>query len=121
MVGGVLMGFLGGMAFLVAEISGRMYPEGWARLSALLVFVGFNLTFFPQFILGYVACRAATAVSTGVPGAECALDGGRSVLAVGYLLPMIYFLWSLNTDPSPATIRGTPPAGVEDYVSAAHL
>jgi len=37
-----------------------MYPEGWAKLSALFVFVGFNLTFFPQFILGYVGMRAAT-------------------------------------------------------------
>jgi len=46
---------------------------------------------------------------------------GASVLAVGYLLPMIYFLWSLKYGPSPATIRGTPPPGVEDYVSAAHL
>src|ERR1700735_1485262 len=54
MVGGVLMGYLGGLHFWWPKISGRMYPEGWAKLSALLVFVGFNLTFFPQFILGYV-------------------------------------------------------------------
>ena len=38
----------------MAEDTGRMYPEMWARVAAILMFVGFNLTFFPQFILGYL-------------------------------------------------------------------
>jgi cytochrome c oxidase subunit 1 len=54
MVGGAVMGYLGGMHFWWPKISGRMYPESWGRLAALLVFAGFNLTFFPQFILGYM-------------------------------------------------------------------
>ena len=53
MVGGTVMAFLGGLHYWWPKMTGRMYPEGWAKLSALLVFVGFNLTFFPQFILGY--------------------------------------------------------------------
>jgi len=61
MVGGVVMGYLGGMHFWWPKISGRMYPEGWAKLSALFVFVGFNLTFFPQFVLGYVGIIIAGA------------------------------------------------------------
>ena len=36
-------------------MTGRMYPEGWAKFAcADLIFVGFNLTFFPQFIVGYL-------------------------------------------------------------------
>ena len=54
MVGGMVMAYLGGMHFWWPKISGRMYPEGGARLAALIVFIGFNLTFFPQFILGYL-------------------------------------------------------------------
>src|SRR5271168_3160167 len=54
MVGGAVMGYLGGMHFWWPKISGRLYPEGWARLAALIVFIGFNLTFFPQFLLGYM-------------------------------------------------------------------
>ena len=54
MVGGAVMGYLAGMHFWWPKISGRMYPEMWARLAALIVFIGFNLTFFPQFLLGYV-------------------------------------------------------------------
>src|SRR5204862_2222697 len=54
MVGGALMGYLGGLHNWWPKITGRMYPEGWARFAALVVFVGFNLTFFPQFLLGYM-------------------------------------------------------------------
>ena len=54
MVGGTLMAYLGGLHFWWPKITGKLYPEGWAKLSALIVFVGFNLTFFPQFIVGYL-------------------------------------------------------------------
>ena len=54
MVGGAVMGYLGGIHFWWPKISGRLYPEWWGRVAAVLVFIGFNLTFFPQFILGYL-------------------------------------------------------------------
>src|ERR1700683_687966 len=74
-----------------------MYPEGWAKLSALFVFVGFNLTFFPQFILGYVGMPRRY---YQYPGEFQVLNvlstAGAPVLGVGYLLPMVYFLWSMR-------------------------
>jgi cytochrome c oxidase subunit I len=54
MVGGAVMAYLGGIHYWWPKISGRLYPEGWATFSALVIFVGFNLTFFPQFLLGYL-------------------------------------------------------------------
>ena len=54
MVGGTIMAYLGGLHFWWPKISGRLYPEFWGKLSAMIVFIGFNLTFFPQFILGYL-------------------------------------------------------------------
>ena len=54
MVGGVVMAYLGGLHFWWPKISGRMYPEGLGTTVALIVFLGFNLTFFPQFVLGYL-------------------------------------------------------------------
>src|SRR5271170_4317802 len=54
MVGGMVMAYLGGMHFWWPKISGRMYPEAWGKLAALIVFIGFNCTFFPQFLLGYM-------------------------------------------------------------------
>src|SRR5881394_2258501 len=54
MVGGMVIAYMAGIHYWWPKISGRMYPEFWGKLAALLVFIGFNLTFFPQFILGYL-------------------------------------------------------------------
>ena len=54
MVGGAVMAYLGGIHYWFPKITGRMYPEMLARWAAVFLFVGFNLAFFPQFILGYM-------------------------------------------------------------------
>src|SRR6185437_3618625 len=53
MVGGMVSAFFGGLHYWWPKITGRMYPEMWGRVAAIMIFFGFNLTFFPQFILGY--------------------------------------------------------------------
>jgi len=97
MVGGAVMGYLGGMHFWWPKISGRMYPEGWGRLAALLVFVGFNLTFFPQFLLGYMGMpRRYWQYPPEFQVLNVLSTAGSTILAVGYVLPMVYFLWSMR-------------------------
>ncbi|PYV58095.1 MAG: cytochrome c oxidase subunit I [Acidobacteria bacterium] len=97
MVGGAVMGYLGGMHFWWPKISGRMYPEGWGRLAALIVFIGFNLTFFPQFILGYLGMpRRYWQYPPEYQVLNVLSTAGATILAVGYLLPMVYLLWSLR-------------------------
>jgi cytochrome c oxidase subunit 1 len=97
MVGGAVMGYLGGLHFWWPKISGRMYPEGWGRLAALLVFAGFNLTFFPQFILGYMGMpRRYWQYPPEFQVLNVLSTAGSTVLAVGYVLPMVYFLWSMR-------------------------
>jgi cytochrome c oxidase subunit 1 len=95
MVGGTLMAYLGGLHYWWPKITGRLYPEGWAKLSALLVFAGFNLTFFPQFILGYLGMpRRYAAYPPEFQVYNVLSTAGATILAVGYLLPMIYLVWS---------------------------
>ncbi len=97
MVGGAVMGYLGGLHFWWPKISGRMYPEGWGRLAALLVFVGFNLTFFPQFMLGYMGMpRRYWQYPPEFQVLNVLSTAGSTILAVGYVLPMVYFLWSMR-------------------------
>jgi cytochrome c oxidase subunit 1 len=99
MVGGMVMAYLGGMHFWWPKISGRMYPEAWGRLAALLVFVGFNLTFFPQFVLGYMGMPRRYWDYSHSPEFQILnvlSTAGATILAVGYLLPMVYFLWSMR-------------------------
>jgi cytochrome c oxidase subunit 1 len=52
MVGGTLMAIMGGFYYWFPKMFGKMYSESWARLSWVFIFIGFNVTFFPQFILG---------------------------------------------------------------------
>jgi len=97
MVGGMVMAYLAGMHFWWPKISGRMYPEAWGKLAALTIFIGFNLTFFPQFILGWTGMpRRYHAYTPEFQVLNVLSTAGSTVLAVGYLLPMVYFLWSLR-------------------------
>ena len=115
MVGGAVMGYLGGMHFWWPKISGRLYPEGWARLAALIVFIGFNLTFFPQFLLGYMGMPRRYYDYSHMPEFQILnvlSTAGATILGVGYLLPMIYFLWSMRYG-KPASDNPWNAAGLE--------
>jgi cytochrome c oxidase subunit 1 len=103
MVGGMVMAYLGGIHNWWPKISGKMYPEGWARLAAFIVFIGFNLTFFPQFILGYLGMpRRYYAYAEEFQVLNVMSTAGASILAVGYVLPMVYLIWSLRYgEPAP--------------------
>jgi cytochrome c oxidase subunit 1 len=97
MVGGTIMGYLGGLHFWWPKITGRMYPEFWSKISALLVFVGFNLTFFPQFLLGYMGMpRRYHEYPPEFQVLNVLSSAGASVLGLGFLLPACYLLWSLK-------------------------
>ena len=97
MVGGALMGYLGGLHFWWGKMFGRMARGFFPHLSALLVFVGFNLTFFPQFILGYLGMpRRYHAYPEEWQVLHLLSTAGAGVLAIGYILPAFYLLWSLT-------------------------
>jgi len=96
MVGGMVTAFMGGLHFWWPKITGRLYPEKLAQLAAIILFIGFNLTFFPQFILGYLGMpRRVHEYAPEFQLYNVLSTAGASILAIGYLLPLIYFLWSL--------------------------
>jgi len=97
MVGGAMFGYLGGLHYWWPKISGRMYPDGWGRFSALLIFAGFNLTFFPQFLAGYLGMpRRYHAYPPEFQVFNVLSTAGASLLAVGYFVPAIYLIWSMR-------------------------
>jgi cytochrome c oxidase subunit 1 len=110
MVGGAVMAYLGGIHFWWPKITGRLYPDGWARFAALIIFVGFNLTFFPQFVLGYLGMPRRYAV---YPAEFQVLNvmssAGASILGIGYLIPLIYLIWSIRYGP----VAGPNPWGAK--------
>ena len=96
MVGATVSAFFGALHYWWPKMTGRLYPEMWARFAAILTYVGFNLTFFPQFILGYLGMprRAYTYPAEWQPW-NLLSSAGASILAVAYLLPLLYLGWSL--------------------------
>ena len=97
MVGGMLMAFLAGIHFYWPKITGRMYPEKVSQLAAVITFIGFNFTFFPQFILGMLGMpRRYAAYPPDFQVLNVFSTAGATILGVGYLMPMIYLTWSLK-------------------------
>ena len=110
MVGGMVMAFLGGLHFWWPKMFGRMYPQGWAIFTAIVIFIGFNLTFFPQFILGYLGMpRRYHEYPEAFQILNIMSSAGASVMGFGYLMMFIYLPLSLvigkksNGNPWPAT------------------
>jgi cytochrome c oxidase subunit I len=110
MVGGTVMAYLGGIHFWWPKISGRMYSEGWARFAALVIFVGFNLTFFPQFMLGYLGMpRRYAYYPPEFQVLNVMSSAGASILGIGYLIPLVYLAYSLRYGP----VAGSNPWGAK--------
>ena len=104
MVGGSVLAYLGGIHFWWSKMTGRMYSEFWGKISAMLVFVGFNLTFFPQFILGYQGMpRRYASYPEELQVLNVFSTAGASVLGLGLVLPVVYLTQSLiNGKKAPA-------------------
>lgn len=97
MVGGMVSAVMAGLHFWWPKMTGRMYPESLGKLAAAILFIGFNLTFFPQFVLGYLGMpRRYHAYPPDFQVLNVLSTAGASILAIGYLLPAIYLLWSLK-------------------------
>ena len=47
-----MIAFIGGLHYWWPKMTGRMYSEKWGRIGCALVFIGFNMTFCSQFIMG---------------------------------------------------------------------
>ncbi len=136
MVGGMVLAFLGGLHFWWPKFMGRMYPEGFAKTSAILIFAGFNLTFFPQFILGYLGMpRRYHVYPDEFQVLNVMSTAGASVLGLGYGLMFGYLIyslvkgpkapanpwgakgleWEIETPPSPHNFDATPIVDQEAY------
>jgi cytochrome c oxidase subunit 1 len=96
MVGGMLMAYLAGVHFWWPKMTGRMYPEALSKLAAVVTFIGFIVTFFPQFLLGYLGMpRRYAAYPPDFQVLNVFSTAGASILGIGYLLPLFYLPWSL--------------------------
>ncbi|MCY7346610.1 MAG: cbb3-type cytochrome c oxidase subunit I [Pyrinomonadaceae bacterium] len=96
MVGGQVLAYLGGLHYWWSKITGKMYSEFWSKIAAIIIFVGFNLTFFPQFILGYMGMpRRYASYPAEFQVLNIFSTAGASILAIGLIIPLIYLTYSI--------------------------
>jgi cytochrome c oxidase subunit 1 len=96
MVGGMVMAYMGGLHYWWPKMTGKMYSEWWSRLAALIIFVGFFLTFLPQFVVGYNGMpRRYHKYAPEFQVWNVLSSAGASILGVGYILPLGYLIYSL--------------------------
>lgn len=93
MMGGTVMAFLGGIHYWWPKIWGRMYNEMWAKISCGLIFIGFNMTFFTQFIMGSQGMprRYYTYVDQYQP-LHAFSSYGSYVLGLGFIIMAVYLI-----------------------------
>ncbi len=122
MMGGNVIAFLGGVHYWWPKMFGKMYNQLWSSIGAGLVFIGFNLTFFPQFILGSQGMPRRyhdySQMATGEPIKQELIDlfqqfhqmstVGSLVLTLGLLIAAITLLASLRKK---APLAGANPWG----------
>ena len=90
MVGGMVTAYFGGLHYWWPKITGRLYPEYWARAAAILIFFGFNMTFFPQFILGVLGMpRRYHVYPPEFQVWHVLSSAGASILAVAYCIAAV--------------------------------
>lgn len=96
MVGGMVTAYMAGLHYWWPKITGRMYSEWWSKLAAIIIFVGFFLTFLPHYLLGYAGMpRRYHKYAPEFQVWNVMSSAGASILAVGYILPLFYLLISL--------------------------
>jgi cytochrome c oxidase subunit I len=96
MVGGTVSAFMAGIHFWWPKVTGRLYDEFWAQLAAITMFLGFNVTFLPQFVMGWQGMPRRYAVYPDVFQVWHVIStGGAAILAVAYVMPLIYLGWSI--------------------------
>jgi cytochrome c oxidase subunit 1 len=97
MVGAAMMAFLAGLHYWFPKMFGRMYPEGWGLVSAVLIILGFNATFIPQFLLGNMGMprRYYTYPEEYWP-LNVASTAGATLLFFGFVIIFIYLVLALR-------------------------
>src|SRR5690349_757482 len=96
MVGGSVMAYFAALHFWWPKVTGRLYHDLWARIAAVTIFFGFNLTFFPQYLLGWLGMpRRYHEYPPEFQVLNLFSSAGAAVLAIGYLLLLAYLGWSL--------------------------
>jgi cytochrome c oxidase subunit I+III len=96
LIGGAVFPFLAGLHHWLPKFTGRMFSELWGRIGFGVSFVGFNITFFPMYIIGLLGMRRRVftySEDMGVDSLNLISSIGAFVLATGFIVVMMNLAW----------------------------
>ncbi len=97
MVGGTVSAYMAGVHYWWPKVTGRLYNEFWAQFAAITMFLGFNVTFLPQFVMGWQGMPRRYHIYPDVFQVWHVISTfGALILAVAYIAPFIYLSLSLK-------------------------
>ncbi|HUB10098.1 MAG TPA: cbb3-type cytochrome c oxidase subunit I, partial [Myxococcales bacterium] len=112
MAGGAIMGFLAALHYWFPKMFGRLYPERFGLTAFFLVFLGFLITFTPQFLLGNMGMpRRYYTYPARFHTLHVISTMGSWILGAGFLLILLYLVWSLRY----GDVAGPNPWGSEGF------
>ncbi|MBC8310256.1 MAG: cbb3-type cytochrome c oxidase subunit I [Planctomycetes bacterium] len=98
MMGSALIGFIGGIHHWWPKMIGKMYSVFWSRVGWAMVFVGFNMCFFSQFMMGSKGMPRRYAQYAEMPQFQIYhiwSTVGSVIMALGFVLTLLYLLHSI--------------------------
>jgi cytochrome c oxidase subunit 1 len=108
MMGGTVMALMGGLHYWWPKIWGRMYSEFWARIAVVLVFIGFNMTFFTQFIMGTRGMpRRYYTYQDQFQPFHAFSTYGSWLIGLGFIIMAVYLIYAIFKGP----VAGNNPWG----------
>jgi cytochrome c oxidase subunit 1 len=106
MVGGGIIAFIAGIHHWWPKMTGRMYSEKIGRIVAIMILIGFNLTYFPQFIIGsrgmprrYFDYESMVGEIPGLTFYQVISTIGGYIFVGGLVAIPIYLIYSLKKGP----------------------
>lgn len=104
MVGGLLFPLFGALYFWLPKMTGKKLAEPLGKWSFWVLFIGFNLAFFPMHIMGFLGQPRRTytyAAGLGWTGPNLISTIGAGIMAVGILMTF-WNWWHSRTHGEPA-------------------
>ena len=96
MVGGSIMGIMGGFYYWFPKMFGRLYNELLGQISFLFIFLGFNVTFFPQFVLGINGMpRRYADYESPYEALNQVSTVGSWLIASGFVVAFVALVWAM--------------------------
>ena len=119
MVGGTVFAFIGGIHYWWPKMFGKMYNEVMAVIAFILVFIGFNITFFPQFILGSKGMprRYYSYLEQFQPLHQLSTVG-TWILGLGFIIMLNYLISSIFSKNNKAPANPWGSVGLEWQISS---